>query len=181
MLLGVCLAGFVGLPLGAWWLKGRALEAERVNEEFWSHAKFRQIERMLLLYHEEHGAFPPTKYQVEPGGPVHSWRILLLPHAGASFKERFAAYDFSQAYNSSNNLQALENMPDFDYFSIKDGRSYWADYLTIGEGDKWPSNGALRHRHGKKPLRAYLVEKGDDRFLLVELPGLMIHWREPKY
>src|SRR5690606_27123543 len=104
--------------------------------------------------------------------------MLLLPHAGASFKERHAAYDFSQARNSSNNLQALKDMQGFDYFSMY-GEDSWAQYFAIGEGDEWPS----KRGSGKLPLRSYLVEKGEDRFLLVEYPylDLYIWWYDPKY
>jgi hypothetical protein len=39
------------------WVSGQATQSEKDRQEFWVRAKFWQIERLLLLYHEEHGAF----------------------------------------------------------------------------------------------------------------------------
>jgi hypothetical protein len=137
-----------------------------------SLGKFAQLELALHLYHEEHGAFPPTKYQPVAGGPMHSWRVLLVPHTTSRFAERHSKYDYSQEWNSPNNLQALGRMPPyFSYFRL-DGDGETTHYLAIGEGDEWPA---------KKPLRSRLVTKGKDRFLIVEDPDSQIHWMEPKY
>lgn len=165
-------AVLVGCPIGASWMRDRHVEAEKVSRDFWSRSRFRHIESLLLLYHEEHGAFPPTKYQPEPDGPIHSWRVLLVPYTGASFKKRYAAYDFSQEWGSFHNFEALGDMPEFCFFSLDGGRDTVTDYFAIGDGDEWPS---------KKPLKSYLVKKGKDRFLLVEDSEQLIFWREPKY
>jgi len=148
---------------------GRQLAvAMRVREECISQSRFAQISSMLLSYHQEHGAFPPTRYQAKPGGPVHSWRVLLAPYIDAYFRERFSRYDFSQEWNSPGNLEALAGMGD--YFS-KGGNDI-TNYLAIGDEDDWPSRG---------PLKSILVSKGKDRFLLVEYPASYIHWMEPRY
>lgn len=62
-------------------------------------------------------------------------------------------------------------MPQFAYFSM-DCDDDFAHYITIGDGEEWPS---------RKPLRSRLITKGKDRFLLVEYPDSKIHWMEPKY
>lgn len=168
VLLSACLVGF---PAVAFWLGGLFLDAAIRGKDVRSQARFYQLEVMLHLYHEEHGAFPPTKYQPEPGGPIHSWRVLLVPHTSRSFIERYSQYDFSQEWNSTNNLQALGRMPLFGYFSMNSNGDV-AQYLAIGDNDEWPS---------RKPLRSRLITKGKDRFLLVEYPDSDIHWMEPKY
>lgn len=169
--IGMLLTCLVGLPTVAFWMGGRCNEAQDISKDYLSLSKFSQIEAMLLLYHEKHGTFPLTKYQTVPGGPMHSWRVLLVPHTARGFVERYAGYDFSQVWNSSNNLHALGGMPYFSYFKM-DGGGDIANYLAIGDGDEWPS---------KKPLRSRMVIKGKDRFLLVEYPDSDIHWMEPKY
>jgi hypothetical protein len=136
-----------------------------------SDDKFAELRCMLLLYHQQHGAFPPTKYKANPNGPVHSWRVLLVPHTDLEFKERFAHYDFSKPWDSIENARALQDMPLFDYFSVgRDSRI--ANYIAIGEGDEWPT---------KEPLRSNLVREGNDRFLPVEWPGSNVNWMEPRY
>ena len=121
---------------------------------------------MPHLYHEEHGAFPPTNPTRRAN---HNWRVLRS-HVPL-FIERYSQYDFSQEWNSTNNLQALGRMPLFGYFSMNSNGDV-AQYLAIGDNDEWPS---------RKPLRSRLITKGKDRFLLVEYPDSDIHWMEPKY
>ena len=161
----------VGLPIVAFWMGGRFHEAREIGKDYLSQSKFSQIEAMLLLYHDKHGAFPPSKCQTEAGGPMHSWRVLLVPYTARGFMERYSGYDFSQVWNSSNNLHALAGMPHFTYYKMS-GEGDIANYLTIGEGDEWPS---------KTPLKTRFITKGNDRFLLVEYPGSDIHWMEPRY
>lgn len=166
----VCLVGSPILAFRLGWSLGklRSFSTDSLLE-----ARFAQLEFRLLGYYDEHGAFPPTRYQREPGGPVHSWRVLLLPYMPRRFAERYPRYDFSQEWNSTNNLQALGHMPDFDLFSKDfDPDEDITYFLAIGENDQWPS---------RDPLRSRLITKGTNRFLLVLYPNSRIHWMEPKY
>lgn len=162
---------FLSFPIAGFWAGGRYSELRNVSKEYLSQGKFAQIRSMLLTYHEQHGAFPPTKYQPKANGPIHSWRVLLVPYTDVDFKDRYSKYDFSQEWNSPNNLRAIGGMPYFYYFSI-DADNDIANYLAIGDGDDWPS---------EKPLKSLLVTKGKDRFLVVEYSDSEIHWMEPKY
>jgi hypothetical protein len=148
---------------------GRFYEARTSPWRDLSISRFKQLELALLFYHEEHGAFPPTKYQPVAGGPIHSWRVLLVPHTSRSFGS-YSDYDFSQEWNSTNNLQALGRTAPVNFRFDDDGEI--AHYLAIGDGEEWPS---------KEPLKSRLITKGEDRFLLVEYPDSDIHWMEPRY
>ena len=167
LLLLVCL---VGLPIATFWMGGRFYEARKISKDYLSQGKFAQLAAMLLSYHDEHGAFPPTKYQRGAGGTIHRWRVLLVPHTSQGFIERYSRYDFAQEWNSTNNLQALGGMAPRFFRMDSDGDV--AQYIAIGDNDEWPS---------RKPLRSRLITKGKDRFLLVEDPDSKIHWMEPKY
>ncbi|MFT4691306.1 MAG: hypothetical protein ACI9OD_003529 [Limisphaerales bacterium] len=112
----------------------------------------------------------PTKYQADPDGPLHSWRVLLVPHAGKSFKERFSNYDFDQEWNSLTNHHALYEMPGFNFFGMEEGNASLADFLAIS-GTNWP----VERAQLKRPLPTYLVTKGEDRFLLVYDLNTMEH------
>ena len=170
VLLWLC---FLVFPIVLFWAGVRYSELTNVTKGCLSQSRFDQIRAMLLIYHEQHGVFPPTRYQPKANGPTHSWRVLLVPHTDVDFKERYSKYDFSQEWNSPNNLQALRGMPGFGYFSMDlNNNNDITNYLAIGEGDDWPSN---------RPLRSRLVTKGKDRFLLVEYPDSTIHWMEPTY
>jgi len=167
-LLLVCLFGF---PIVGFWMGGRFFELRNISKDFRSEGRFAQIRCALFAYHDQHGAFPPTKYRPKPNGPIHSWRVLLVPFTDVDFKNRYSKYDFSQEWNSPNNLQAVGDMPYFFYFSM-DADNDITNYLAISDGDDWPS---------EKSLKSRLVTKGKDRFLVVEYPDSEIHWMEPKY
>ncbi len=168
--IGLLFIGLAGLPMLGFWVGYNFYAATCRVKDVRSQCRFGQLELMLYLYHEAHGTFPPTKYQAEPGGPIHSWRVLLVPYTSPYAQEGYFNYVFSQEWNSSNNLRAFVGKPS-RYFRIE-GDGDVAHYLAIGDDDEWPS---------KKPLRARLITKGKDRFLLVEDPDSKIHWMEPKY
>lgn len=121
---------------------------------------------MLQNYHDEFDSFPPARYQPKAGGPVHSWRILLLHDTDP---ELYSKYNFSEKWNSPRNLAIGESFQSA-YFRLNENNK--ATYLTIADGDEWPSD---------EPLNAFLVTKGADWFLVVEYPDSGVHWMEPKF
>jgi hypothetical protein len=146
----------------------RAVEA---GSYFRSQGRFSQIKAALLMYHQDYDAFPPQKYRVDPEGPEHSWRVLLVPYTTREYRRRFLEYDFSQDWDSPANLQALDGRGQFAFFS-SDGAYGTANYLTVGADERWPS---------KHSLRSLLVKEDDDSFLLIECPDSSIHWMRPEY
>jgi hypothetical protein len=159
----------LALPVFALWFGWRLCEVRSESKSLLSDNRFEQIKCMLLAYHDEHGTFPPIRYQPKANGPIHSWRVLLVPYTDADYKARYGHYDFSQDWNSSDNLKALGNMPFFSYFSAGSDNQL-TNYIALGESDDWPS---------QKPLRARMVTSGKDRFLVVERPDSHIRWMEP--
>jgi hypothetical protein len=167
-LLWVCL---IGLPIGFFWIGGRLNQLGIRGENIRLQGRFDQIELMLLMYHEDHGVFPPTNYQPVADGPIHSWRVLLVPYTSPYSKKGYSDYDFLQEWNSPHNSQVLSGKPS-RYFRTKADDGDIANLLAIGKDDEWPSDRLLKSR---------LVRKGGDRYLLVEYPDSKIHWMEPKY
>lgn len=140
-----------------------------------SACHFGQIQLMLHNYHNEYGSFPPTRYQAAPNGPTHSWRVLLLPYMDVPGRQLYAKYDFTKEWNSPDNLKVSRSLsPVTQVFSL-DRKTHITNYLTVGKVDKWPTWPYF------KPLNAYLVTAGEDRFLLVEYPDSQIYWTRPKY
>lgn len=139
--------------------------AKTVAEECRSECHFAQIKSMLLSYYDDHGHFPPTKYQATPDGPAHSWRVLVAPCIDSDY---LASYDFSKAWNAPENLRLAGWIAP--YFSL-DG-SNTAHYLAIGKGDTWPID---------KPLMSFLVTKGEDSFLIFLYPDSDVQVNEPRY
>ena len=141
-----------------------------------STCRLKQLELALMNYHHDYGQFPPRILEDENGTPMHSWRVLLMPYLEDS--EAYAKYDFKQPWNAPVNA-TLSNSYAKDYYGCQDGVNqgtakdkYRTRYVAVADPDpKWP-------RHS--PLRAYLVKKGDSKFLLVELLDSDIHWMEPR-
>lgn len=154
----------------AFWTGEKFSHGKQVVKELRTRGRFDQIRAMLLLYHEEYGTFPPTKFQTKVGGPMHSWRVLLMPFTDRDFRERYSKYNFSKPWNSPENLKALGSEP-FSYFTNNDDETT-TNFLAIGKNDNWPS---------KKAYKSFRVEKGKDKFLLLEDSDSKIHWMEPKY
>jgi hypothetical protein len=81
--------------------------------------------------------------------------------------EGYSNYSFSLDWNSPDNLQALSKGWGAVFYRMEGGISWakgeddTATIIAVGEGEEWPS---------EKPLRALMVTKGKDRFLLVEYP-----------
>jgi hypothetical protein len=63
-------------------------------------------------------------------------------------------------------------MPGFHYYNTMGDDNGITNYLTISDGDEWPSGGALK---------SIVVIKGNDHFIVVESPDSQINWMEPKY
>jgi len=163
----------LGATALAFEIGGRYVETREDVRRLMREGKFARIQLLLLNYHMEHGRFPPARYQPKAGGPVHSWRVLLITQIDTYPKERSSKYNFSEEWNSPGNLAAIGECSD--WFSRHDGRDIKTDkanYLTIADGDEWPSH---------KPLDAFLVTKGKDRFLLVDDPDSLVHWMQPKF
>ena len=161
------------LPMFAltFWIGGQVVKAINVVQICRSQGEFGQLRLILLGYYNQHGCFPPTKYQATPDGPIHSWRVLLLPYIDMYTAKLYSRYDFSQPWNSPDNLEIAKAAErHLGHFSIDNPGI--ANYLAIGDGDDWPSKG---------PLSARLITKGKDHFLLVEYPESDIYWTEPKY
>ena len=176
--IGLLLVGLVGLSVLAYWMGEFVYEGRNQGKDMMSQSRFAQLELALHIYHDEHWAFPPTKYQPVADGPIHSWRVLLVPHTSGD--KRYSEYDFSQEWNSTNNLQALRGweapnrriMPSRFFRMGGEGDGDIAHYLAIGDDEIWPS---------RRPLKSLMVKKGKDRFLIIEHPDSQIHWMEPKY
>ena len=64
----------------------------------------------LHNYHDTYGAFPPAYVADASGKPMHSWRVLILPHM-----EQLALYErynFNEPWDGPNNILLANEMPD---------------------------------------------------------------------
>jgi hypothetical protein len=116
--------------------------------------QFDQLRRALMIYHNQHGSFPPTKYQAGEGMAVHSWRTLLTPIITHETVRTGAGYDYSLEWNAASNLIAFgTNAPKILHF--RSAADVYTDFLAIGKGDTWPQ------RMGHSNLGSFLKVRTD--------------------
>jgi type II secretory pathway pseudopilin PulG len=73
---------------------------EATRRGFCRH-QMQQIMQAFHAYHDKHGHFPPPFIADSSGKPMHSWRVLILPHLERS--DLYEQYDFSEPWNGPNN------------------------------------------------------------------------------
>ncbi len=99
----------------------------------------------LRNYCDDYGELPPACIRSRDGQPLYSWRVLILPYCEKD--DFYRRYDFSQPWNSPQNLALSESHPDIaKLFQCPSdpGRFHnWTSYVAIvGNGTLWPE-GAL--------------------------------------
>ncbi len=93
----------------------------------------RKIGLAILAYESQNGEFLPA-YTVDAAGkPLHSWRVLILPHLGQAEKGLYQQINLNAAWNSPENAMLVSRMPKI-YASPLDPNallSHESNYLAI--------------------------------------------------
>jgi hypothetical protein len=104
---------------------------------------------------------------------MHSWRVLILPHLG--YQELYDQYDFSQPWNSEENLKMATQMPEVFAFHGEYERGVTTtNYLAvIGPNTLWPGT--------SNRMNDEVTDSHSSTIMLVENDGEDVHWMEPRY
>jgi prepilin-type processing-associated H-X9-DG protein len=94
----------------------------------------------LLNYEAANGRFPPAWIADKDGRPVHSWRVLILPHLG--YDDLYKQYDFSEPWDGPKNRKLLAARPSiYACPADKDAQaagSVLTDYVAVvGRDAAW--------------------------------------------
>ena len=129
-----------------------------------------QIGTALHAYHDQWGTYPPAYVADENGRPMHSWRVLILPHLGES--ALYEQYRFDEPWDGPNNALLGETSPSlFQCLSDTDPNN--ADYVVVvGPGTMFPGAQA----------RSYddVTDSAAKTILVIELANSPYHWMEPR-
>jgi type II secretory pathway pseudopilin PulG len=133
-------------------------------------SNLRAIGTALLSYSTEYGSLPPAYIADETGRPMHSWRVLILPHLGE--QTLYNAYNFSEPWDGPNNSRLHDQIPDVYVCSSRGNKSTNTRYAGVfGEHCMF---------RGAEPVRYDDVLDGLGATLLVgETAGAKIHWMQP--
>ena len=69
----------------------------------------KQILVALHSYHDKYETFPPAYITDENGKPLHSWRVLILPHLGE--EELYRQIRLDESWDSEHNSRLHKQMP----------------------------------------------------------------------
>jgi hypothetical protein len=147
--------------------------ARQASRRSQSANNLKTIATAMLAYHAEHDCFPPAYVADASGKPMHSWRVLLLPHLG--YDHIYAQYDFRQSWNSPRNMNLLYSMPaEYACPEDPDARVKGeTNYMVIvGEDTLFP---------GSKSVKLTQITDGPERTILVaQTRSSGVMWLEPR-
>lgn len=100
------------LLVGGGWLAGWVAISEKDAKQQ-SEKNLARISAALEAYRQAHDdRFPPSAIAGRDGGggPLHSWRVAILPYLG--YQKLHDAYRFDEAWDSAHNKALLSQLPD---------------------------------------------------------------------
>jgi prepilin-type processing-associated H-X9-DG protein len=169
--LGILAIGFIGLQI---------LDAMNTRGHAYAYRRSRCVQNLkaigiaLQTYHDLYKSFPPAFVADKHGVPMHSWRVLLLPHFE---DERLVAlhdqYKFDEPWNGPSNRKLLdETPPEYRCFSDEENESESNYLAVVGSETLWPGTGTMSMR---------MTTDGTSKtFAVVECSLSGINWLEPR-
>jgi len=126
----------------------------------------------LQSYHDVHGRFPPAYLANEDGEPMHSWRVLILPHLGEC--DLYKQYRFDEPWHGPNNRKLAQKMPSV--YRCPDRKrkpdDFTTDYLAVtGPNTMWPVDQTVRISD--------VTDGTSNTVIVVESANCGIRWLEP--
>ena len=132
-------------------------------------SNMKQIMLGLVNYEAANGQFPPPYIADQDGKPMHSWRVLILPHIGEA--KLFARYRMDEPWDGPNNLKLLAEMPAMYGCPSQDTTDRCHYCAVLGEDTAWQVN---------EPVSAgdFSVGAGNTLMICETLHG--VPWTKPE-
>jgi len=137
------------------------------------NSNLRMISLALILYHDDHGSFPPPYIADDKGNPMHSWRVLILPYLDQ--RNLYKQYRFDEPWDGPTNRQLhdvvlkLYSCPSRPANQPATDANYVA---VVGPKTTFPEDRCVR--------TADMIDGTSATILLVEVYNSGIHWMEPR-
>jgi hypothetical protein len=152
----------------------RAWEAEYRRSE--CAGRLHNISVALKNYADDNSVYPPAVTFDAKGKPLHSWRVLILPHLGKEHEALHKEYHYDEPWDGPHNRELANRMPAAYRCPEDPGAlDLYTSYQAIvdgatGEFAAYPTGGSNAPPK-KPPMTAYLV---------VETADSGVNWMEPK-
>lgn len=164
---------FLGL-IAAWPVVLRTFDSYKRRLEC-SH-QLHKIGVALQNYYDEYGVYPPAIAYDASGRPMHSWRVLILPHLGQDEEKLYKRYRLDEPWDGPNNRPLADEMPRVYACPVDPGAvDAHTSYLALVNA----SNGKFAAQppapNATTPNPTAPVDK-----LVVEVAESGVLWLEPK-
>lgn len=139
-----------------------------------------EIGRALEAYYSENGEYPKAVVYDDKGKPMHSWRVLILPHLGPEARQLFDQYKMDESWDSKNNSMLIRMMPDV-YLCPSDAKAIQGEtsYLAVVGDETLLNNDKPVKRTGDYD-GPVLRDNPAETMVILESGGSGVNWMEPK-
>lgn len=162
----------VGAAVMAAFLVPAAASARDAARRAGCTGNLKQIATAMLQYESTYGSFPPAYIADKNGKPMHSWRVLLLPHLGQ--QDLYDRYRFDEPWDSPRNRKISDlAIGLFQCPAQPANRQPITNYMMV-VGKDTISNG----RDSRKV--ADITDGLKDTIMLVEVADSVVWWAEPE-
>lgn len=134
----------------------------------------------LQNYYDEYGVYPPAIVYNAGGRPMHSWRVLILPHLGQEEEKLYKRYRLDEPWDGPNNRPLADEMPrvyacPVDPGAVEAHTSYLAlvDAAT-GQFAAQPPAPNAATPNPTAPVDKLVVEVAESGILWIEPKDLML-------
>ena len=132
----------------------------------------RGIALALHEYHRDHNGFPPAAIRDKAGKPLLSWRVAILPYLGPEAASLYAQFNLKEPWDSPNNVQLLDRIPNVFKCPSDDSRRGKTVYQAIvGPGLVFT---------GMKRVKIAQILDGTSQTIMVVESDLNVPWTSPQ-
>lgn len=137
-------------PIASKFLEGAIVTAREAARRMQCTNHLKMLGIAMYNYRDIHKCFPPAYTSDAQGKPLHSWRVLLLPHLGESERKLYEKIRMDEPWDSEFNRQFHEQMPNvFRCPSLKAGspKRDTTYCLIVGENTFGTTKAEGRNEH----------------------------------
>jgi Protein of unknown function (DUF1559) len=110
----------------------------RTNQMRLSEKNLKTLFAAFKKYIRVNKSFPPAVTYDKHGNPLHSWRVLLLPHLGEA--QLYSEFRLDEPWDSEHNKRLLPRMPNV-YASPRHEKGDSSTFYQVFDGhyEEWPN------------------------------------------
>lgn len=166
-------AGVLGAALlAAFLMPGALTDRDAVLLRGRCSNNLKQIAAAMQQYETTYGCFPPAYIADKNGKPMHSWRVLLLPHLG--YQDLYDRYRFDEPWDSPRNTRVTNlTIGLFQCPAQPANKQPTTNYMMV-VGPHTISNG----RESRKSTE--ITDGLKETIMLVEVADSVVWWAEPE-